>query len=217
MNPVHSGQKSPETLQVIDRVFRQVNREVWIVTAATDGERAGLTATWVSQASIDAESPLVLIGLAPNHYTAQLIQRSGYFGLHLLRSDQVEVAWNFARGSSRDRDKFLEAPARTNSQGIPLLLDCHGWLSCRVLQQQAVADRWYFWADVIEGDLLLDSNVPPDKVTEVLTDRAFFHALDDARRRELITRRDADIAIQRPWVHEWRQRVAPSPPSPPSP
>ena len=68
----------------IDRVLKLVNREVWIVTASHDGERAGLTATWVSQASIDPDDPLVVIGLAPNHRTAEVVAAGGAFALHLL-------------------------------------------------------------------------------------------------------------------------------------
>jgi flavin reductase (DIM6/NTAB) family NADH-FMN oxidoreductase RutF len=205
--------RSPESLQQIDRLLRQVDREIWIVTAAHDGLRGGLTATWVSQASIDPQSPLVLIGLAPNHHTAQLIRHSNHFGLHLLRASQVEVAWNFARDSSQDRDKFLEAPARTSSRGIPLLMDCLGWLECRVLQRVSVADRWHFWADVLEGELC----EPHRDDESILTERRFFGGLDEERRRRLVARRDADIAIQRPWIDTWRRQLSMMKSPPPSP
>ena len=73
--------KSP--IDLIEEVFGIVDREVWIVTATDGTRRGGLVATWVSQASIDREHPVVLIGIAPNHFTAELIDASRAFGLHL--------------------------------------------------------------------------------------------------------------------------------------
>ena len=57
----------------VESIFRLVNREIWIVTAADGERRGGLAATWVSQASIDRDKPVVVIGIAPNHFTAELI------------------------------------------------------------------------------------------------------------------------------------------------
>jgi flavin reductase (DIM6/NTAB) family NADH-FMN oxidoreductase RutF len=212
--PHRPPDRDPSQLPAIDQFFRKINREIWIVTATWEGRRAGLTATWVSQASIDPAAPSVLIGLAPNHHTAQLIQKSKTFGLHLLRSDQAEVAWNFARDSSQDRDKFLEAPARTHDLGMPLLENCLGWLACRVVQRLEVADRWYFWADVLQGGLVpnsdsaagspADSESPADSI---LTEQVFFRSLTQEQRKALLERRDEDIELQRPWIAEWRACV----------
>jgi flavin reductase (DIM6/NTAB) family NADH-FMN oxidoreductase RutF len=216
--------RDSDRLPAIDQLFRKINREIWIVTSAWEGRRAGLTATWVSQASIDPAAPSVLIGLAPNHHTAQLIQQSKTFGLHLLRADQAAVAWNFARDSSQDRDKFLEAPARTHDLGMPLLENCLGWLACRVVQRLEVADRWYFWADVLEGELvpITDSADSAGNATTggtgdtddtgdtILTEQNFFRSLTQQQRTRLLERRDEDIELQRPWIAEWRTRVAES-------
>mgnify|MGYP002087204098 CR=1 FL=1 len=63
-----------QTPSDIDALLRLVDREVWIVTAAAGGKRGGLTATWVAQASIDRERPVILAGLAPNHFTTELVE-----------------------------------------------------------------------------------------------------------------------------------------------
>src|SRR6478609_10965789 len=93
-------------LTQIDTALRLIDRELWIITAASGGRRGGLLATWVSAASIDPERPILLAGIGPNHFTAELVQSSRAFAAHLLRPDQIELAWNFANGSGRDRDKF---------------------------------------------------------------------------------------------------------------
>ena len=82
----------PPDLSQIDKVLRLIDREVWIVTASDGPRRGGLLATWVSAASIDAERPVILAGLAPNHFTTELVQRSGSLAVKVtstLDSNQV--------------------------------------------------------------------------------------------------------------------------------
>ncbi len=197
-------------------LFRRVAREVWIVTAAHAGRRGGCTVTWLSAASIDASSPTVLVGLAPNHFTAELVEASGLFAAHLLREDQRELAWHFAASSGHAVDKLepleqahrLEAPlsALETSPGggaacVPLLRDCLARVICRVYDRKATGDRAYFWADVI-GVLALGEGRP-------LTDQALFAGLDDTRRRRLIEQLQADVAWQQPRQAEWRAGLSP--------
>ena len=122
----------------IEQVFGLIDREIWIVTAAAGDKRGGLVATWVSQASIDENTPTVVIGIAANHYTCELIELSSAFALHLLRPDQAEVAWNFASGSGRDRDKLALLAAHTEGTESPVLDECLAWLDCRVFFRFAI-------------------------------------------------------------------------------
>ncbi len=105
------------TRLAIDQVFRRIDREVWVVTAAADSRHGGLVATWAMQASIDVGDPLVMIGLAPNHFTAELVRASGVFGLHLLRPNQLDLAWRFALSSGRTTDKFAGIESRVQATG----------------------------------------------------------------------------------------------------
>lgn len=184
----------------IDGILRLVDREIWIVTAAHEDRRGGLTATWVSQASIDSARPLVLIGLAPNHHTAQLVDGSGAFALHLLTSGQTELAWNFARDSGRDRDKFADLTVRPGITGSPLLDPCLAWLECRVFGRLATGDRTYYWADVVAGDR------HPQAANDhaVLTEQQLIRQVSDDQRRELKEGRQRDIQLQRPLMEAWR-------------
>ncbi len=119
-------------LNPINRVLGSIDREVWVITAAGgNGRRGGLTATAVSAASLDPERPRLLVGITPNHYTAELIDGSNAFGAHLLRSDQAAVAWNFADGSGRNRDKLAALATNITASGCPILADCLAWLECR--------------------------------------------------------------------------------------
>lgn len=186
----------------IEAVLRLVDREIWIVTAAAGDRRGGLTATWVSQASIDAAQPQALIGLAPNHFTAELVDASGRFALHLLSAEQTEIAWNFANGSGRQRDKFSDLTARDGVTGSPLIEPCLAWLECQVFARLPTGDRTYYWADVVAGDIVPAASA---ELGRPLTEQQFFERMSDDRRSQLGAGRDRDISVQRPLLEAWRR------------
>jgi len=182
--------------EAFDAVMGLVRREVWIVTAAAGGRRGGLTATWVTAASIDRQRPLMLAGLAANHFTAELVEAAGAFATHLLRPDQTELAWDFARDSGRERDKFAGLVTEAGPTGSPRLADCLGWLECRVVARLAAGERTYFWGEVVAGER--------HGAGTALTDHQLMQQLSDDRRQHLAACRYADIGIQRTVHDRWR-------------
>ena len=189
----------PPNLDQIDAVLRLVDREVWVVTSAAGNQRGGLTATWVSAISIDRQRPALLAGIAPNHFTCQLIEQSHAFVAHLLKADQAAVAWNFARDSGRDRDKLTGLAFAPSASGAPILQDCLAWLECRVFARYDAGDRRFYWADVTNAAQL--SAGPP------LREKQFIGALSPEERRELLAGLDADVAAQRPLYESWRSAL----------
>jgi flavin reductase (DIM6/NTAB) family NADH-FMN oxidoreductase RutF len=171
----------------INGVLGLIDREIWIITAA-GGRRGGLTATAVSVASLDPKRPMLLVGITPNHYTAELIGASKAFGAHLLRPDQAAVAWKFADGSGRDRDKLAGFVTNTSERGVPILADCLGWLECQCFDRFTADDRIFFWADLIAGQQV--GAGPP------LRENAFIASLTDSQRQQLAQAKAADLAFQ---------------------
>lgn len=183
----------------IEELFRLVDREVWIVTATADSKRGGLLATWVSEASIDREHPGVLIGIAPNHFTAELIDAGNAFALHLITEAQIGRAWNFAIGSGRERDKLHGLDAKTGATGSPILTDCLAWLDCQVFARLPTGDRTYYWADVVDTSTSR-AGVP-------LTEQRLIELATDEQKAILRSNRAADIALQRPLQQQWREQL----------
>jgi flavin reductase (DIM6/NTAB) family NADH-FMN oxidoreductase RutF len=203
-------------LDQIDAALRLVDREVWVVTAAAGSCRGGLLATWVSSASIDRERPVLLAGIGPNHFTAELVQTSKAFAAHLLRIDQIELAWNFASGSGRDRDKLAGLALEKSESGSPILADCLAWLDCRVFARYDAGDRLFFWGDIVAGTLrvpLAGAGTPtrfagaPVPTTEALREHEFFRHLTHQQRQTLIADRQSDVALNRRLHEQWRLSV----------
>jgi len=181
-----------------EATFRTVDREVWIVTAASDDRRGGMVATWVSQASLDNNRPVVVLGAAPNHHTTELIGAAGCFGLHLITEEQADLAWNFGIGSGRDRDKLADLALDPNPHA-PLLRRCLARMVCRTFARLPTGDRIYYWADVIECEKLA--------VGEPLGEQRLIALASDEQKRLLRENREADIAEQSPVQEQWRENI----------
>jgi flavin reductase (DIM6/NTAB) family NADH-FMN oxidoreductase RutF len=185
----------------IAELLRLADRTVWIVTAQDGDRRGGLIATFVLQASIDPSRPVAVAALAPNHFTAELVFRSGKLGLHLITADHIDHVWRFAVGSGRDRDKLAGLDLLPSKVGVPLLADCLAWFECQVVHAYPAGDRIFFWADLMaagrrsEGIPLAESELFRMASPELLS----------ALNRDMI----ADIERQRPMVESWRSVTKP--------
>jgi flavin reductase (DIM6/NTAB) family NADH-FMN oxidoreductase RutF len=182
----------------IDSVLKLVDREVWLVTSASNDRLGGLVATWVSSASIDPERPVVLIGLAPNHFTAELVGASGRFALHLLCERQIDLVWRFALASGRDTNKFNGLAIRFDADDAPILSDCLAWLDCRVIARYDAGDRLFFWADVEDGEV-------PGKGVPLREKRVLELATAELK-AALSEARTADIQALAPLRQAWLDR-----------
>src|SRR5436309_14934731 len=132
-------------------LFAQVDRQLWLVTAAAGACRGGLIATFVSEASIVPDLPRVVVGLARHHHTWELVEASGAFALHLLGEEQLPWVWQFGLQSGRDADKLAGLAVRSGSTGSPLLSDALRWLDCRVEARRETGDRTLYLAEVVQA------------------------------------------------------------------
>jgi flavin reductase (DIM6/NTAB) family NADH-FMN oxidoreductase RutF len=183
----------------IDDVLKLVDREIWLVTAAAGGRLGGLVATWVSAASLDPSQPVVVVGLAPNHFTAELVAASGRFALHLLHERQSDLVWRFALASGRDTNKLDGLAYRLDAGGAPVLSHCLAWLDCRVIAKYDAGDRLFFWGDVEDGEVR-EHGVP-------LREKRLLELATAEQKAALSTARSADIQALAPLRQAWLSRL----------
>jgi len=186
----------PVSSDRVTDLLHLAQRPVWIVTASNGARRGGLVATFVLQSSIDPERPVLVIGLAPNHFTTGLVRDSGRVGLHLVTRQQIDHVWRFAVGSGRDRDKLEGLELLPSELGVPLLADGLAWFECRVIHEYESGDRIFFWTDVVRGG--------KQSAGSPLLEREVFELATPDQMRALNADLLADIALQRPLVDAWR-------------
>lgn len=181
----------------INQVFPLTDRELWLVTAEADGERAGLIATFVNQASIVPAMPRVVVGLAKQHHTAQVIARKGRFVLHLLTEEQIDIVWRFGLHSGRDVDKWTGIGC-VDAAGGPRLTEALAWLDCRVEAALDTGDRTVYLAAVDDGRV--------ERAGTPLTVRRLVALAPAERLREMKAGLERDAAIDATAIAVWRQR-----------
>lgn len=144
---------SGREVTLIDRVFDQMVRGVFVVTTHLGDRLNGMSAAWVNRS---AEQPFLLIAsIWKKNFSHDLIKESGVFAIHILRRDQVEVARHFGKQSGRDVDKFASVPYRTGKTGSPILTDCLAYLDCRVVSATESGDHTLFIGEVQEADFVI--------------------------------------------------------------
>jgi flavin reductase (DIM6/NTAB) family NADH-FMN oxidoreductase RutF len=179
-------------------LFAQLGRELWIVTAQAGGRRGGLVATFVSQASIAPEVPRMLVGLARQHHTWELVEASGAFALHLIEEEHLDWVWHFGLSSGRDLDKLAGLAHRAGPSGSPILEATPGWLDCRVEDRLDTGDRTVYLAEVLEAGM--------PRPFHPLTLRRLLHLAPPDQLRQMKDFMAADGAVDAAAIRAWREQ-----------
>ena len=185
--------------QGVESVLAQIKRELWLVTAADQERRGGVVATWVSQATLDAEPAIIVVSLATNHFTRELVDASQTFSLHLIGQRHSELALRFASASGKNQDKFAGLDWTTGLTGAPRILDVVSWMDCEVRARLSTGDRVYYWAEVVAGEVVTDE--------PVLTDADWFPMLTPEQLADISGDRERDIKLQRPRLKNWMDNL----------
>jgi flavin reductase (DIM6/NTAB) family NADH-FMN oxidoreductase RutF len=183
-------------LHEIDQLLRCLDRELWVVTAASEGTLGGLVATFVSPISIVPELPRMAVAIAKQHRTWELIEASGSLAVHLLSADQFDLAWQFGSQSSRDVDKFRQIEWTAGVTGSPILKAAIGWLECRVESRLDTGDRTLYLAEVVAGDLL-NAFAP-------MTQKQFLSLASPEQLATLKASMQADALVDAAAIQAWR-------------
>ncbi len=117
---------------------------VTILTTRTEDGIHGMTANAV--VSVSLNPPLVLICLDRRARMANYVERSGRFGINLLREEQAPISRYFARSW-----RLPQPPEHHFEEwaGVPYLPGSLGALSCRVTEQIDGGDHLVILARVV--------------------------------------------------------------------
>src|SRR4051812_21232342 len=110
-------------VEAFAKIFDELDRELWIITARVGERCSGLVASYVSKVSLVPELPRVTIAIAKHHFTHELIEASNAFSMHLVGEDQLDWVWRFGIRSGRDVDKLRGLAMRTCASGSPILTE----------------------------------------------------------------------------------------------
>jgi 3-hydroxy-9,10-secoandrosta-1,3,5(10)-triene-9,17-dione monooxygenase reductase component len=110
---------------------------VAFITAAPDGEPAGLIVN--SLASVSLEPPLVSFSPARSSLTWSRMRRAGRFGVNVLGRQHERFA---VRATPAGADRFASLDWEFGHDGVPLLTDALAALECEIVAEHPAGDHW---------------------------------------------------------------------------
>jgi len=126
-----------------------VDYPLYVVTARAGDEVSGCLAGFVTQSSI--KPVRFLICISKLNHTFGTARSSRGLGLHVLGSDQRDVASHFGELTGDEVDKFegiAWAPGRT---GAPILTECAAWIEGSTVARMDGGDHEAFLISVEAG------------------------------------------------------------------
>jgi 3-hydroxy-9,10-secoandrosta-1,3,5(10)-triene-9,17-dione monooxygenase reductase component len=110
---------------------------VAFVTAAPDGEPAGLIVN--SLQSVSLEPPLVSFCPSRSSLTWSRMRRAGRFGVSVLGRQHEPFA---VRASRAGADRFAGLDWARGRGGVPLVTDALATLECEIVAEHPAGDHW---------------------------------------------------------------------------
>jgi flavin reductase (DIM6/NTAB) family NADH-FMN oxidoreductase RutF len=135
------------------RVFRRHAAAVAVVTVSQQGTPVGLLVT--SLASVSASPPLISFNVARASSGWAAIEVADHVGVHVLGSDQEELARRFARPGA---DRFAAPTAwQSGPHDVPVLGGTAAWAVAVVDQRIPAGDHVIVVARLLHADTQDDS------------------------------------------------------------
>lgn len=135
---------------------------VTIVTAAHQGVEHGMTVS--SFTSLSLTPAQVLISLAQNTRTHDLVFRSRLFGISILSVNQQDISDRFAGRMADELNRLAGLETFTLTSGVPMIAGGLAHLDCRVMTTLGSGTHTIFIGEVLaarnveDGDPLIYFN-----------------------------------------------------------
>ncbi|MDJ0382759.1 flavin reductase family protein [Streptomyces sp. G-G2] len=115
---------------------------MYVVTVAAGGERAGCLVGFASQCSI--HPPRFFVWLSHLNHTFRVSHHATFLTVHVLGSDQRDLAELFGGETGDHVDKFARVAWRPSADGSPVLTDACAWFVGRIERRVEGGDHTGF-------------------------------------------------------------------------
>jgi flavin reductase (DIM6/NTAB) family NADH-FMN oxidoreductase RutF len=136
------------------RYSSQFPDPVVLVSVATAKSRNAMTVGWASPVSF--KPPILMVSIAPQRFTHDLVLEAGEFGVSVLADDQKEISTLAGTLSGSKTDKLSYSEMQTFEAkhiAAPLIAGCRAWFECKLVTHQTIGDHTAFYGEVIETEV----------------------------------------------------------------
>jgi flavin reductase (DIM6/NTAB) family NADH-FMN oxidoreductase RutF len=119
----------PKTKQ---KALRLLTNGMYVLTARSGEKYGAATITWVSQASF--KPPLLMAALRKDGSVFQCLTESGSGVLHILATDQKDIAQKFFSPTKFENDLINGEPYIRGKNAAPVLTNLPAYIECSVVE-----------------------------------------------------------------------------------
>jgi len=141
-------------MEDLSKVTGEFVESVAIVTVKRGDTVNAMTAAWTIPVS--HRPALVVVHIAPQRYTHDLVMETKEFGLSILADDQMELAQHAGTASGRRLDKFasgLLKPRPSKTISPPVLEGAAVTMECKLEKAISIGDHTIFVGRVAALDI----------------------------------------------------------------
>jgi flavin reductase (DIM6/NTAB) family NADH-FMN oxidoreductase RutF len=137
--------------ELINRITWKIPNALALVGSAHDGERNGMTTSWITQLSMEP----VLVGISVDNsaVTHRLISASGVFTVNLWNSEDTRVFVKFSKPAVDDGDTLNGRSVTTATTGAPVFDEAIAWMDCEVRSMLDLGTHTLFVGEVVDASI----------------------------------------------------------------
>jgi flavin reductase (DIM6/NTAB) family NADH-FMN oxidoreductase RutF len=144
--------------ELLNRVTWKIPNPLVLIGSRAGEQRNAMTATWVTQLSM--EPVLIGVGIDNAAVTHRLITDGGSFTVNLWRSDDTKVFVKFSKPAADDGSTLNGRPVHEAPSGAPVFDEAIAWIDCAVRQAIDLGTHTLFVGEVVAAEITDDEARP---------------------------------------------------------
>ena len=142
--------------EILNKVTWRIPNALVLIGSADGEEWNGMTASWVTQVSM--EPVLIGVGIDNKAVTHRLISDGGAFSVNLWSPEDTRVFVKFSKPAVREGNTLNGREVRAGATGVPVFTEAVAWMECEVRSSTDYGTHTFFAGEVI--DCGIDEEVP---------------------------------------------------------
>jgi flavin reductase (DIM6/NTAB) family NADH-FMN oxidoreductase RutF len=144
--------------ELLNRVTWKIPNALALVGSAADGERNGMTTSWITQLSM--EPVLIGIGVDNTAVTHRLISAGRRFSVNLWDAEDTRVFVKFSKPATDDGETLNGRAVTTAATGAPIFSDAVAWMDCELRHELDLGTHTLFVGEVVDAAVVDDEARP---------------------------------------------------------
>ncbi|MGA8041100.1 MAG: flavin reductase family protein [Acidimicrobiia bacterium] len=137
--------------ELVNKVTWKIPNALVLIGSASGEEWNGMTASWVTQLSM--EPVLIGVGIDNKSMTHRLITEGGSFSVNLWPSDDTRVFVKFSKPAERENDSLNGRPVTVGRTGVPIFDESLAWMECDVRNTVDFGTHTLFAGEVVDAGI----------------------------------------------------------------